>query len=508
MSDNFNKKRIAKNSALLYVRMLFTVWLNLWATRLVLNNLGVENMGVYNVVGSVVAMCSTFTGGVTAAVMRFLTYEMGRKDGNINRVFCSSVNVIAISCLLLFILLETIGIIVFNNFLNIPDNVRDTAFWIYQLSAFTCLFNMFTIPYNALIIAHEKMDVFAIISIIQVILSCIVAYSLAFFDNGRLMMYGILTAATALTIQLIYQIYCRIKLPESKYSFIFDWQQMRQIIKFTGISTTSGILQMITSQGITLVINWTFGVALNAVYAIALQLKNMILSFAQNIFKAISPQITKTYADGEYDTHRKLVYAGSKAEVYMILFLLIPFMFRTEIIARLWLGNVPEYAVAFMRCTIFLSLTYAAFEPIRTAVLATNNIARFMLIPDTFNILVLPVAYIIARKFESPDIMIIVIVVFEIFTCILRVWYGTRVGEISIRGIIKKILYPTVAVALVSTIICYGLSIITDETLLGLIILLCGNTIAMIMVIYILGINKQERVTIKQLISNKIRCKR
>ncbi|MGN1375495.1 MAG: lipopolysaccharide biosynthesis protein [Prevotella sp.] len=487
--------------------MLFTVWLNLWTTRLVLNNLGVENMGVYNVVGSVVAMCSTFTGGVTSAVMRFLTFEMGKKDGNINLVFCSSINVIVISCGVLFILLETIGIIVFNNFLNIPDNIRNTAFWIYQLSAFTCLFNMFTIPYNALIIAHEKIDVFAIISIIQVVLSCLVAYSLAFFSNGRLMMYGILTTATALTIQLVYQIYCRIKLPESKYHKIFDWKQMRQIIKFTGISTTSGILNMVTSQGITLVINWTFGVVLNAVYAIALQLKNLVLSFAQNIFKAISPQITKTYAVGDYATHRKLVYTGSKAEVYMIFFLLIPFMFRTDIIARLWLGNVPEYAVAFMRCTIFLSLTYAAFEPIRTAVLATNKIARFMLIPDAFNLFVIPVAYIVARWSKMPDIMIFIIVIFEIFACALRVWYGTRVGEIAIHEMMREIFIPTITVALLSSVVCYGLAAITSETLWGLSILICANSIALCAVIYILGINKQERQAINNLILNKIRCR-
>ena len=306
----------------------------------------------------------------------------------------------------------------------------------------------------------------------------------------------------------MYQTYCRIKLPESKYSFTFDWKQMFQIIKFTGISTTSGILQMITSQGITLVINWTFGVALNAVYAIALQLKNMILSFAQNILKAISPQITKTYADGEYETHRKLVYTGSKAEVYMILILLIPFLFRTDIIARLWLGNVPEYTVAFMRCTIFLSLTYAAFEPIRTAVLATNNIARFMLIPDTFNILVLPVAYFISRQYQSPDLMILIIVIFEIFTCALRIWFGTRVGEIGIRDILKYVIYPTATVAILSSIVCYGLSVITDKSLIGLIILVCTNTLIMSVIIYKLGINRQERDTIKKFISNKIRCKR
>ena len=275
MAENYDKKRIAKNSALLYLRMLLTVWFNLLTTRLVLKNLGVDDMGVYNVVGSLVSMCATFTGGLSVAVMRFLTFEMGKEDGNVNKVFCSCLNIILVSCFILIAVIESIGILVFNNYLNIPVDVHDTALWIYQFSAITCILNLITIPYNALIIAHERMNAFALISIIQVILNCAVAYSLSYFPTNRLIVYSILMTINALIIQLMYQLYSRHYFPESKFKIIIDWNTMRQVMKFTGVSTSSGILQMIIGQGITLVINWTFGVALNAVYAISLQLKNM-----------------------------------------------------------------------------------------------------------------------------------------------------------------------------------------------------------------------------------------
>lgn len=508
MAENYDKKRIAKNSALLYLRMLITVWFNLLTTRLVLKNLGVDDMGVYNVVGSLVSMCATFTGGLSVAVMRFLTFEMGKEDGNVNKVFCSCLNIILVSCFILIAVIESIGILVFNNYLNIPVDVHDTALWIYQFSAITCILNLITIPYNALIIAHERMNAFALISIIQVILNCAVAYSLSYFPTNRLIVYSILMTINALIIQLMYQLYSRHYFPESKFKIIIDWNTMRQVMKFTGVSTSSGILQMIIGQGITLVINWTFGVALNAVYAISLQLKNMVLSFAQNIFKAISPQITKTYAEGNFVAHRKLVYLGSKMEIYMILFILIPFMYRTEYIMQLWLGSVPDYAVSFVRCTIFLSLTYAAFEPIRTAVLATERIVKFMIIPDTLNLFVLPIAFIVAKYFDSPDLMILVIVQFEVMTCVLRLWYGTKVSEVTMQGTMKQVVFPTTCVAIVSSIICYIFSICTKETIFGLFLLLTLNSLSLLLVIYFLGIEKNERLTINKIITNRITRKK
>ena len=496
MSDNFNKNRIIKNSFLLYIRMLFTMWINLYATRLVLQNLGVEDMGVYGVVGSIVSIFSVFTGGITSAVQRFITFEAGLKEGSVNKVFCSSLNVIFILAGILLVVLESAGLWFFYNKINIPEASREAAFWVFQFSILTCLINLVSIPYNALIIAREKMNAFAGISIIQVILNCASAYLISFFDS-RLLWYALFMLLASFTVRLTYQIYCRTKFPESKYHYGIDKTLLKEIGRYTGVSTMSSILQMISGQGITLVINWTSGVALNAVYNIALQLKNSILSFAMNLFKAIAPQITKTYANGELEHYKKLVYTGSKLEIFLIYIIMIPFLFRTEYIMTLWLGSsIPPYTVEFTQCIVFISLLYAAFEPIRTAILATNKIRNFMLIPESFYLLVLPVSYFCYHISHNAVWLIVSIVGMDILTASLRVLLASRVSVLKIKEIIQLIIIPASLVAVISCIGCYFLDFICHNNIGGLCSLFILNSLLLIVIIYIVGLSKSERQTI------------
>lgn len=496
MSDNFNTNRILTNSLLLYVRMLFTMWINLYATRLVLQNLGVEDMGVYGVVGSIVSIFSVFTGGVTSAVQRFITFEAGLSNGNVNKVFCSSLNVIFILAGILLIILESVGLWFFNTKINIPEESKDAAFWVFQFSVLTCLINLVSIPYNALIIAKEKMNAFAFISIIQVILNCMAAYLISLL-NSRLLWYALFMLLASFIVRLTYQIYCRICFPESKYRRGIDKTLLKEIGKYTGVSTTSGVLQMISGQGITLVINWTSGVALNAVYNIALQLKNSILSFAMNLFKAIAPQITKTYANGEMESYKKLVYTGSKLEIFLIYFIMIPFLFRTEYIMKLWLGNsLPPYTVQFSQCIVFISLLYAAFEPIRTAVLATNKIRNFMLIPESFYLLVLPVSFICYHFSHNTIWFIVSIVGMDILTACLRVYLASTVSILKVKEIIRLIFLPAILVGIISIIICYFLNQFFPNNLFGLCIFLVANSLLLSGIIYVVGLSKNEKYII------------
>ncbi len=350
MSEALNKRLVVKNSALLYVRMLFTMWINLYATRLTLQNLGVEDMGVYGVVGSIVSLTGVLASGTTNAVQRFLTFELGRKDGEPSAVFCTSLNFVFLLSGLTLLVLEIGGL------------------WM--------LYHKVKIPAET-------------------------AYSLSFFAEGRLVWYGGFMAGVGLLVRIVYQVYCHLRFSESRYRFALRKDLLKDLGKFAGISTFSGVLQVVTAEGLVLVINLTFGAALNAVYVIAMQLKNSIQSFAMNIFKAISPQITKTYACGELELHKALVYTGSKIAVYMLYLILFPFLFQADYIMHLWLGNVPPYTVEFAQVMAFVSLTYAAFEPIRSAVLATNRITKFMLIPDSVSLLGLPIAYLFAKSLTA-----------------------------------------------------------------------------------------------------------
>lgn len=478
MGDNFNKERIIKNTGLLYLRMAFTMWLNLYATRLVLKNLGVDEMGVFGVVGSVVGLFSVFTYGITSTIQRFITFELGKNEGNVNKIFCSSLNIIFLLSAFILILLETGGLWVLHHHINIPEGSKQAAFWVYQLSVAGSLINLVSIPYNALIIAHERMGAFAGISIIQVVLSCAAAYCLSYFHDHRLIIYSAFLFAIGLFIRIIYQQYCQQKFKtEVSYRFMIDKDTMKEMGTFAGITSLSSILQTIANEGIILSFNLIFGVAINAVYAIALQLKNSILSFALNVHKAIAPQITKTYANNEIEKHKRLIYTGCKIQVFMILIIMIPFLFRTEYIMQLWLGEVPPYAVTFAQCTVFISLTYAFFVPIRTAVLATNRIKHFMLVPDCFYLLAVPMGFLIGKLTNNPNYMLISVIIMDVVSCGIRIYIASRIGVITIKGIIRRIIIPVLYTTFFLTLLCLFFNFISSVNILNTFILIITNTI-------------------------------
>lgn len=484
--------------------MLITVWFNLWATRLVLHNLGIEDMGVYNVVGSIVGLFSVFSNGLTTTIQRFITFEIGKSKGQqVNAVFCTSLNIIFATSIFIIILLETLGLWFLYTQANIPATSINAAFWVFQLSVLTCIIELISIPYNSLIIAHEKMNAFATISILQVLFNWGSAFVLIYsIQSNRLVLYALLIASANIIIRIIYQAYCRYEFKESKYHFEIRKDLIKEIGKFTGITSSSSILQTITSQGIIIIFNMAFGVGINAVYQIAMQIKNTILSFSLNISRAITPQITKTYANGEMETHKKLVYGGSKIELFMILFIIMPFIFRADYIMHLWLGNVPPYATSFTICMLLLSLTYAGFEPIRSSVMATNKIFRFMIYPEVFYLIATLIgACLVIIIYKNPNAMIATFVGLEIMTCFIRTLIARKETFISLTELLQKVVVPSGIIMCISTIICYILSLITAANIWGLITMFAIHTIAISAAIYLLGCNKSEKIVILQICS-------
>lgn len=500
MSKSFDKGRIVKNSIYLYVRMLFTMWLNLYATRLTLTNLGIEDMGVYSVIGSIVTLFTMFTGGITNAVQRFVTFEMGLKDGQPNKVFCSSLNVIFILSVLMVVVLEVGGLWMLNHKVNIPEDSRDASFWVFQLSVLTCIVNTISIPYNALIIAHEKMDAFSIISIVQVVLNFFAAYCLSFFADNRLLIYAVMLAAASLFVRILYQMYCHQKFEEAKYRWEIDWGRLKEIGRFTGVSSVSSFLQVFATYGINIVMNVIFGVTINAVYEIAIKLKLSFISFAQNILKAISPQITKTYANHEFDKFNKLITTGSKFQVILLLFIYIPFVFRAEYIIRLWLGEVPQYVVPYSIIAVTISVIYAVLEPVRSGVIATNRIKKFMLYPDTFYLLVLPLIYFVCNATKEPLYLMICILIMELLACIYRAYYAMIACKITIKTVIRKILCPCFNVFISSFIFCYLISRYFPESLTGLLGLLIVNCLFLMVAVYFMALTVEEKKYILQIV--------
>lgn len=498
MSETFSKNRIIKNSLTLYVRMMFTMVLNLLTTRFVLAALGVDDMGVYGVVGSIVAMFTVFVNGLLSAAQRFITFELGKADGDVRKVFNTSVNLILLLSLALFVVMEVGGWLMVSYGVNIPAARVAAAHWVLQFSILTCILNLNTTVYNALIIAHERMAAWAVVSIVQVVLTCGAAYSLSLLaEDERLLWYALFVFAVQVIIQMVYMKYCKKHFPETKYQRRVDKPLVREMGRFAGASTFSAVLQMVISQGLTLIVNWTYGVAMNAVYNIGLQVKNAVLSFGMNIYKSVSPQITKTYASGEYERHCKLVYTGSKLGIYVTMLIFVPFCLRSHYILQLWLGQVPLYTSAFTNGFVFQSLLYAGFEPFRTAVLATGRVGRFFTYSELVHMLVLPLAYLAGRLCDTPAVMVVVIVLMEFVYCAFMVWLGTRVSKISVRAMCLKVVLPVAAVLVVSFTLGLLLSQFIPQGAWGLLAVILSCSFITIVAIYTIGLSEQERAVLK-----------
>lgn len=499
MGEVLNKRLMAKNSVLLYVRMLFTMWINLYATRLTLENLGVNDYGVYGIVGSVVNVVSIFGGGATSAVQRFITFEFGKKEGDANAVFCTALNLIIIISIITAILLEVGGVWMLYNTIKIPRESIEAAFWVYQLSVLTCLVSLLSVPYNALIIAHEKMNAFAAISVIQVLLNCGAAYCLSFFHSERLIYYSIFMAGVALLIRVFYQVYCHIKFEESRYHFSLNIALLKDMGKFAGVSSLSGLLQSVLYEGLSIAYNISFGVAITAVHNLASQLKLSILSFGANVNKAIAPQITKLYAANEFAKYEKLVTLGTKLNVFAILLVLIPFYAYTPLIMSFWLGNVPPYATEISRAFSTLTILYIGFEPMKTGALASKHITKFLLIPDILFFVVFPVFWGATQFFKDPMPAIWATVVIEYLICFVRGYYAVQVASLNGKLLLTHMLLPVGFVVLLSIPAAVALLSLVDSSIVGAITFTLSYAGIWFILVYFVGLSRQERLYIRSI---------
>lgn len=490
-SDN---KRIMKNSIALYVRMLFTMGLNLLITRFVLRYLGVDDYGTYSAVGGIVTLFTVFNGGISKANQRFITYELGKRSGHPHKTFNTIINLTLLIALVTVLVIEIAGLWFLYHKMNIPEERMNAAFWIFQFSVVIMAVSLVSNPYNALIISHEKIGAFAYISILQVVLNFIAAWCLRYVLMDKLIYYGLMVMLVHILIRAIYQIYCRNHFKESKHRLYMNGQQVKSIAKFTGWATVDGAFGTIIWQGITILINVSYGVTINAVYQISGQLKNAVLSFAQNVQRAMDPQITKSYAAGDLERHHALVFSGSKLEVFMLYFIIIPLLARTEFILKLWLGNdLPEHLVTFCRLAVLMNLICSAFEVLRTSVMATGNLRKLALYPNLLHLSVLPVCYIANLYFHSPVIMMVIITIIYFFVYAYRFYIASQISKFSLKKYFIKIVSRCLSVGALSAVTVFALDKFIPDNIWGFLLLLICSTIILLVYIYILGLSVSER---------------
>ena len=372
INDSSNNKRIAKNTLLLYFRMLLMMVVTLYTSRVVLATLGVEDYGIYNVVGGVVTMFGFISGCMSTATQRYLTFELGKgRVKRLQEVFNVSILIHGIVALVILVVAETIGLWFLWNKMQIPTGRLDAAFWVYQSSVLAALIMIMSIPYNATIIAHERMSAFACISVLEVLLKLGIVYLLLLLNVDKLILYAVLIVAVQFAVRICYGWYCKCHFKETRIRLTWNRCLIKEMLSFAGWSIVGNAAYVAYTQGINVLLNIFFGPTVNAARAISVQVQHAVNMFSQNFQTAINPQIIKLYAARQYDESRKLTLESSIYVFELFLLIGIPVLLLTEPIMKLWLKEVPEYAVAFSQCIIVSAMmgTYSSafYTPLTAA---------------------------------------------------------------------------------------------------------------------------------------------
>ena len=500
-----NNKRIAKNTLLLYVRLIFMMAVGLFTSRVVLNTLGVEDYGTYNVVGGVVAMFSLFTSSLSAAISRYLTYELGK--GNVkklNVVFTTSITIQVTLALGVSLLAEIGGVWFLNSHMNIPYDRMNAANWVLQFSILTFAINLLSSPYNAAIIAHEKMSAFAYISILEVVLKLLVAYALYVSPIDKLKTYAFLLAMVALIICIVYAFYCRRNFAECHYRFIFDKSLLKNMSSFAGWNLLGSGAYLFNTQGVNIVTNLYFGVAINAARGVAGQAEGIIRQFVTNFTTAINPQITKSYAAGDMHYIYSLVCRGAKFSYFLMFFCAVPFMFETETIMRLWLKNYPPEAPLFLRLSMIGTLFDILGNATANAAWATGNVKKYYIIVGGVGCLVFPLswlAFVLGMEAYASYIAFAVIYLLLVF---LKLYIIKGLINFPVVEFYRSVFGRIIPVSVLSFIIPSFVYFNMDESLFRTFIVLAVSCISTSLIILEIGMSKSERNRVVLLVKNKL----
>jgi O-antigen/teichoic acid export membrane protein len=500
-----NNKRIAKNTAMLYVRMLFTMAISLYTSRVVLKTLGIADFGIYNIVGGVVILFEFLNSAMASATQRFLSFELGKNDSEeVKRVFSMSMTAHISIALLVILLAETIGLWFLNTQINIPEGRMNAANWVYQFSILTFCVNIIRTPYNASIIAYEKMSFYAYLSIVEVILKLLIVFLLVFFGFDKLILYSILVFIVGAIVFTLYKLYCGKVFSNCRYNYFWDIDLYKKLMSFSGWSLFGNAANIGAQQGINILLNIFFGVTVNAAMGIANQLSQAVYNFVSNFQTAFKPQIVKSYASDEKIYFNNLILQTSKFSYYLLFLLSLPILISCEFILKIWLGTVPEYTVSFCRLIIVFLLIEAISAPLWMAVQAIGKIRNYQILIGSIIICNIPLAYAVLKFGMVPESVLVIRLLIGIVTFIARFIYLLPKIELPIRLYIKEVIW----VSLVMSLLSLPLPLLVNHYFSNWIGLLITTIVALVTtgcMIYTIGLRHNEREFVKKMILDKLK---
>ncbi len=500
-----NNKRIAKNTLFLYLRTFFVLLVGLYTSRIVLNVLGVNDYGVYNVVGGIVAMFSLFTNSLSAAISRFFAFALGKNDEiKLSSVFSTSVNIQLIMSVAIIIIAEVLGFF-FLERLNIPVERLNSARWVFHFVVISFAINLISVPYNAAIIAHEKMTVFAYISILDVILRLAMVFLLSISLYDKLIIYAILLALVSVIIRVVYGIYCRISFKECRYHFSLEKNMLKEMSRFAGWNFFGSGAYLFNTQGVNIVTNIFFGVATNAARGITNQVEGFVKQFVAGFTTAINPQIIKSYATGNLEYMHSLVCRGAKFSYLLMLFFVIPLMFEAETVLSLWLKNYPPDAPLFLKLSLIGTLFDMLGNSTANAAWATGNVKRYYIVVSSVGCLVFPISWICFALGCDAYFSYIVFAIIYAIVMLVKVYIIKDLVKFPAKRFFTDVLFriiPVTALSLVlPSVLFFGLNQYHFVRFVAVTVI---SIISVAIFTFIIGLTKGERNTILNAFKEKL----
>lgn len=496
-----NTKRIAKNTLMLYVRMLFGMLVSLYTSRVVLQALGVEDYGIYNVVGGVVAMFSLLSGSLSAAVSRFLTFELGRNDlVRLRKVFSSALCVHALLALVVLVLSETLGLWFLNCQMNIPADRVIAANWVFQFSLFSFLLGLFSVPYSASIISHERMSIFAFVGISDTLLQLGIVLLIAFggIYSDKLILYAGLLMLKGLLFQLFYFYYCRKSFEECRFRLTLDKLFLKEMTGFAGWNFIGASSAILRDQGGNILLNLFYGPALNAARGIANQVNAAIGAFVGNFMIALNPQITKSYAASESEYMFSLIFRGARFSYYLLLWLALPILLNTQYILSIWLNVVPEHATLFVQLVLVFSMCEAISNPLITAMLATGKIRKYQIIVGGLQMMNFPLSYLFLKMGFLPEIIVIVAISLSLICLGARLVLLRDMIQLPVARFLRYVCGNIIVVTILSLIVPLFVRWELPDNLYGFVFSCMACLSWGAIILYRLGCSVSERKFLKE----------
>ena len=494
MSNSANSKRIAKNTLVLYVRMLFLMAISLYTSRVILKALGVEDFGVYNVVAGFVALFGVLSKSMSTAASRFLNFEMG--TGNVDklsRVFSTTFMIHLFLAIIIALLAEIVGIWFVNEKMVIGPDRLYAAHWVFQFSVLSFCFNLVTVPFHAAIIAHERMSVFAYISIFEGMAKLLICYLLMVSPIDRLIFYSVLLFFAQLVVCLMNQLYCKFHFSECRLNLIYDKSLLKEIFGFASWNMIGASSVILRNQGGNILINLFSGPVVNAARAVANQVLHAVHAFVDNFYMALRPQITQSYANGNWDFMMELIFQGSRLSYYMLLTLCLPIIINADYLLHLWLRTVPDHSVIFVQLTLVFTMLESVSSTLITAQMATGKVRNYQLLVGGLQIMNLPVSYVIMKMGGVPETILYVAIFFSV-CCLCARLYMLRSGiKLNVMDFVNKVLVNVAVVTVAAAIIPVLLFYYMDENLMSFVIIsLVSVTLSILAILYV-GCKKSER---------------